>query len=127
MKLIRTLFPYPLSARLLVLLALAIIFLPIMANAAQTGSFSSNIELIYGNDYCTQTTKAAYSSCISEGREEYWTRWGSCTNVSDTADRAMCFSENSAQSQEQREECWEQVGGRDEVCELLGESRYDPQ
>jgi hypothetical protein len=52
---------------------------------------------------------------------------GNCINISDADDRAECKTEARAEKKEGKELCKEQFEARREVCDLVGERRYDPE
>ena len=82
-----------------------------------------------GGRYCTQTAAAAYKACIREKQDDYNIAYGKCINVSDSEDREDCF--NDAKNGEDGykaaiRECKDQYEARRDVCDDLGEGRYDP-
>ena len=116
----------PLSRPAVIVILAFSLLTPVVGLAIDEPAVNSASPGIFNTNFCSKTSMAAYSSCYNEGQEEYWIRWGSCTNVIDAEERNECFAENTAQRQEASEECLEQLEGRDEVCELVGEGRYDP-
>ncbi|MGB5747623.1 MAG: hypothetical protein WBM69_11600 [Desulfobacterales bacterium] len=80
--------------------------------------------------FCSQTAQAAFRACGNEVKDDHWIAVGNCINVSDDEEREDCF--NDAKNGEDgyraaKEECKDQFEARREVCEDLGEDRYDPQ
>lgn len=76
---------------------------------------------------CSQTARAAFRACQNEARDDYWIAVGACKNESDDEARAECRAEAEDERDERLgEECPDQKAARLEVCDLLGEDRYDP-
>jgi hypothetical protein len=78
-------------------------------------------------DFCTQTAKAAFKACRHEVKSDFWISLGSCDNLSDPNLRAGCEALAIVVLGEDQQLCKAQLEARLEVCELLGEARYDPQ
>ena len=78
--------------------------------------------------YCSETASAAYIACQNEVEDDYWIAVGNCINVSDADERKECKNEAWAQrkGEDGKELCKEQREARLEVCEDLGQGRYDP-
>jgi hypothetical protein len=76
--------------------------------------------------YCSQTARLLYSSCKNEAQDDYFQARAICLNVSDNAERAQCNSEASAARNETRQLCRDQRTARIEVCQAIGEDRYEP-
>jgi hypothetical protein len=73
---------------------------------------------------CSKTASSAYLACQYEVRDDYWIAKGNCYNEEE--DQAECFAEAKEAYKEAKEECWDQLEARKEVCELVGEEPYDP-
>jgi hypothetical protein len=78
-------------------------------------------------DACEATARAARMACRFDALGEYWIGMGVCTNLSDGGDRDECKTGAAESLAEERETCGEQYDARLEVCDLLGEDRYDPE
>ncbi len=78
-------------------------------------------------DFCTQTANAAFKACQHEVKDDFWISMGNCNNLSDPNVRAGCEALAVAVLGEDLQLCREQLEARLEVCDLLGEARYDPQ
>ncbi len=76
---------------------------------------------------CTLTSQAAFRACLYEITDDYWIAVGNCTNLSNTGDGWECRREAVMAWNEGREECSDQYGARQEVCDALGEAPYDPE
>jgi hypothetical protein len=82
-----------------------------------------------GGRYCTQTAEAAYNACVREQQDDYNIAYGKCINVSDSEDREDCFNDAKNGEDGYKEaikECKDQREARRDVCDGLGEDRYDP-
>jgi hypothetical protein len=79
-----------------------------------------------GPRFCSRTAMAAFRACQNEVKDDYWIAIGNCINVSDADEREECRTEARAEKKEGRELCKEQFEARLEVCDLVGEKRYDP-
>jgi hypothetical protein len=80
--------------------------------------------------YCSETAVAAYIACQNEIEDDYWIAVGNCINLSDPDERKECkYGEEGAwtQRKEGKELCSEQRVARLEICEGLGQERYDPE
>lgn len=77
--------------------------------------------------YCSKTTRAAFKACKEDLSDNFWESKGICINVSDDEERAECFSDARIEKTEGKQLCREQREARNEVCDAIGESRYDPQ
>lgn len=80
-----------------------------------------------GSRFCTATAKAAYSACLNEIMDDYNIAVGNCINVSDEEERSDCYRDAKAEYKEAKGECKDQLEARRDVCEDLGEARYDPE
>ena len=76
--------------------------------------------------YCTGTATAMFESCRSSGEPEYWKAVAICANISDNAARAECFDEATAARRENAQSCADLLEARREVCDAVGEERYEP-
>ena len=76
--------------------------------------------------FCTRTTSAAFRACRADVREELWLGIANCRN--DSEDSVGCHEElKEEEIPELREECIDQCNARQDVCEGLGQGRYDPE
>ena len=72
--------------------------------------------------FCTLTTEAARFACLNEAEDDRWIAVGNCLNSTDHT----CFSDAYEEALEAQQLCAEQFDARLEVCDALGEDRYDP-
>ncbi len=76
--------------------------------------------------FCSQTANLIFRACQHEILDDYLIASAKCLNVSDPAERSECVGEARASRGEGRQLCQEQLDGRLEACQSLGEERYDP-
>jgi hypothetical protein len=79
-----------------------------------------------GGRLCTETATWAYKACLNEIQDDYNIAYGKCINVSDSEEREGCFNEAKADYRDAKGECKDQLEARRDVCQDLGEERYDP-
>src|SRR6266850_4696432 len=77
--------------------------------------------------FCSSTANSLARACGFEVQDDYWKTVARCTNVSERAERADCFTEAKTARSEANQLCRDQHAGRLDACRLLGESRYDPE
>ena len=78
------------------------------------------------NDYCSQTTEAAFRACRNDVADNFWEAQGICINISDNSDRNECYQDARQEKRESKALCNDQREAREEVCEAIGQDRYDP-
>ena len=76
--------------------------------------------------FCSTTTLAQYDACRYETRDDFSIAKAKCINVSDGKRRKECFIEAKAARAEAKQLCRAQRAQRLEICDELGEARYDP-
>jgi hypothetical protein len=76
--------------------------------------------------YCTSTALFQFAACENDVQDDFLTATAICINESDSEDREECFHDAYQESREAATLCREQRGARRDLCELLGEDRYDP-
>lgn len=76
---------------------------------------------------CAKSANKMFRSCRFEINEEYFATTAKCINLGDADERKECLEIAKETRREDRMDCGEQREARKEVCELLGENRYDPE
>lgn len=76
---------------------------------------------------CERTAQKMFKSCRFEVNEELYATTAKCINLGDRLARRECKAMARDTYSEDRDGCGEQKEAREEVCELLGEDRYDPE
>jgi hypothetical protein len=85
------------------------------------------LTLVSGADgFCSRTARTVFRACGFEIQDDYWISVANCINVSDAAQRAACLADAAAERSDAAQLCSEQLAGRLETCQSLGEQRYDP-
>ncbi len=78
------------------------------------------------NNFCSTTAWFQYAACKKEIVDDLFTSKAICLNISDDDDRHECRDDGGEEYGEAREECRDQFAARRELCEEIGEDRYDP-
>ncbi len=76
---------------------------------------------------CKKSANQMFKSCRFEINEEFFATKAKCINLGDADEREECLGGAKETHREDRKVCGEQREARKEVCELLGENRYDPE
>ena len=83
-----------------------------------------------GPKHCSFTAEFAEEACLRDVKADYWNELAICKNIEDRRDRIECREEAEAERIEGirsgDESCRKQREARAEVCDLLGQDRYDP-
>ncbi len=117
-----------LALQSLPMLLAALLLVPAAGNAASPAAAGNHMESLFGlANVCEGTARTAYLGCINEKRDDFWIGLGNCNYISDVQDRKDCFDENRTGHEDGDDECAGQLDGRNEVCDLLGETRYEPE
>jgi hypothetical protein len=75
---------------------------------------------------CSATAARQFTACRSEVTGAFFTGKAVCINVSDEDQREQCSVEAEAAHTEAQQLCREQHQARRDLCDALGEDRYDP-
>jgi hypothetical protein len=97
--------------------ALACLTCALLASPAVAGGWGA---------FCSATARVQLGACRNEVRDDFLTAWAVCINVSDAEEREECFEDAGEERSEQQQLCYEQLEARRDLCEELGEERYDP-
>jgi len=77
-------------------------------------------------DVCSQTARSGLAACNSDTRDNFFTTWGDCLNLTDEAERSACFADARDTKEEEKGDCRDQFEARVDLCNRLGEEAYDP-
>ena len=77
--------------------------------------------------FCTATANLQWSACRSEVRDDSFTAKAICINRDDDQEREECLDDALEERGEADGLCEEQRAARRELCEALGEDRYEPE
>jgi hypothetical protein len=94
--------------------------------SAQTDEPEGLFNFSRGSNYCFYTTKSAFLACKHEITDDFWIGVGNCNNFEDDNERTQCYEDILTAYIEGKDECKAQKEARLELCEKLGENRYDP-
>jgi hypothetical protein len=108
----------PRAARWIGIAAMVGLILPLGAVAVQARG--------KGPKYCSGTARLQAAACRSEIRDDYFIAKAVCLNLSDDEERWECDQEARQEIREAKQECRDQYEARRDLCEELGEDRYDP-
>jgi hypothetical protein len=78
------------------------------------------------NHFCSATTTLAFSACKNSVSDEFQLAKAICLNIGDDDERDTCEDAAQQARNDGNSECRDQRDARDDVCDLLGEGRYDP-
>ena len=76
--------------------------------------------------HCSATALLQHTACRNEVRDDHFTARAICRNESDEDERRDCLADAEATLREDYRLCRAQRGARLELCDALGEDRYDP-
>jgi hypothetical protein len=79
-----------------------------------------------GDKACTGQAKLLAGACKAEVRDDYLVAQAVCLNVADDEARAECEAEADEARSEDGQLCKEQQSARVDLCDLIGDGRYDP-
>lgn len=76
--------------------------------------------------FCSATARFLLQACENSVKADTFAAEAKCINISHPKEREVCNNETSEASEEENKLCREQHEGRLNVCDVLGETRYDP-
>ncbi len=76
--------------------------------------------------YCSDTAELQEQACLLESRDDLTNARAICLNVSDPVERAACNADAVQAQRDAALECDEIDDAREDLCELIGEGRYEP-
>lgn len=99
---------------------------PVLACVLSVGSVPAAHSADSMEVVCSQTTRAAFQSCKTQIKSDYFLAQGKCLNTAEEALQEECLELAREEMHSAKKECREQKNARREVCDLLGEEAYDP-
>ena len=96
--------------------------LGMVATVATTASAN---RLAHGS-FCSSTARLLSWACSAETKDDLLEGKAICLNIEDDQERAECGRELWVELVEAKDLCEEQYEARQELCEVFGEGRYDP-
>jgi hypothetical protein len=76
--------------------------------------------------FCSSTARLQAQACEKDVDDDTDTGRAICLNLTDEEERAECRNDLRESRQEELTLCREQLGARRDLCDLIGEDRYDP-
>jgi len=104
--------------------ALTLISAPVLAGDKNDDDNSNDDRK--GKAFCSMTAKAVKKACNFEVKDDYWIAVGNCINESDPDERRACFQDARTERRDGNALCKEQREARMDLCDAVGEARYDP-
>ena len=83
-------------------------------------------KLMVEGGFCTTTANTIFRACKNNVQDDYWIATAYCINISNDGERDQCQTDAVEERDEENELCSEQLQGRLDVCQSIGENRYDP-
>lgn len=80
-----------------------------------------------GQNYCSQTAALVLGSCEAGARSDFRLAVADCVNVSDQQERDQCLEDAVRARGNDLQSCQQQLQARLDVCDQVGQDRYDPQ
>jgi hypothetical protein len=74
---------------------------------------------------CFSIASSLNRACFNDTRDDFWEGIANCTNIADPEERGECIGEVRDEVGEAQDECREVRGARRDLCEELGENRYE--
>lgn len=75
---------------------------------------------------CKKIAGVQLEACKSEAKDDFLSAKANCLNLADKADRNECLGDAQDESKETKALCKDQKAARKDLCEELGEDRYEP-
>lgn len=98
-----------------------------IALASAAGSSASAAESALDHSrICSSTTTLAFQACKDSVSDEFRLASAICLNIGDADERDKCQDTADDARRDGNAECRDQKDARRNVCQLLGEGRYDP-
>lgn len=76
--------------------------------------------------FCSATAAKQHAACKVDTQGDLFSSQAICTNVSDAVERRGCFRDALEAYSDDRELCGDQLDAREDLCDALGEDRYEP-
>ena len=76
---------------------------------------------------CDQTTQAAERACTEGARSDFFFALGTCANLKNAQQRQACIRDANSDLSASQSDCQDRQRARQNVCQALGQSPYDPE
>jgi len=87
--------------------------------------FFSSVEFANADGICSKTAKITYSACQNDLRDDYLIAKANCLNLKNEETRKSCLHDARTEHKENKVLCKAQRHARFDVCDKIGEQRYD--
>lgn len=91
-----------------------------------TSSLADDDDERHDKGYCSKTAEIQFSGCKHEIRDDAFKAKAICINITDDQQRKQCLVEASTALKEGSKLCSAQLKARKQLCNAVGEQRYDP-
>ncbi len=78
------------------------------------------------DQFCSATSETAFTACGKDVEDDFYIAQAICINISNNGARNKCLKGADAGLEEARGDCDDQFDAREEVCDLIGQARYEP-
>lgn len=96
------------------------------SSSLSAGENQENWRESHGQRHCSNTAKAVQQACRAEVRDDLLIAKAICINVGDEQAREDCRHEARETFRDEQALCHDQYRARLDLCDGLGEQRYDP-
>ena len=86
----------------------------------------ASVSARHKKEFCTDTADLALHACFADARDDALIARANCINESERDERRTCRGDARTEREDAKEECEDQYDARLDVCDLIGEDRYDP-
>jgi len=106
---------------------LAVLLAAAMASAGWARQPVSEIQRLPGSDYrkCTLHAQFLLQACFADRRDDRLVHFADCFYVTPRSEQADCRADANAEAAEKAAECRELYDARRDLCDLVGQERYD--
>ena len=98
------------------LLAVVLVFVTFVPEAFSGGH----------DQFCSATSETAFTACGKDAEDDLYISRAICINISNNGARKRCLRDADSAFEEAQDECEDQLDAREEVCDLIGQARYEP-
>ena len=97
----------------------------VVASAAIADGGDSDADSDAGLNACSRHARLMRRACFADRRDGFLVHLADCAYVGSAEDEEDCRAEAAEEADEMTEECWEVYAARLDVCDLIGEERFD--
>lgn len=93
---------------------------------AAAGTAEQEVAALGAGGACGQSTQSALNACRAQAQSDRSLRVGTCVNVGDANARSQCLDRADTAFDKALGLCDSQRASRQQLCQALGDGRYDP-